>query len=113
MAEDVGAGVLDVDPAVPHDLMGEVAVFGDAHGVDFAGTAVVVVAAIVGVGVGEDDVDAAGADAGAGAGALVPVVVPALDVFDGVGVLVSVVEGRVVVVGCGVVVPEFTGAFVA
>jgi hypothetical protein len=93
MADDVGAGALHVDPAVPHDLVDEEAILRDAHGVDFAGAAVIFGAAVVGVGVGEDDVHSAAADAGCGARALAPVVIPPADVLDGVGVLVVVVGG--------------------
>ena len=95
VADDVRARSLDIDPAVPHHLVGEEAVLREPHRVDLAAAAVVLRAAMVGVGVGEDDVDAAGADARAGAGPLAPVVVPAHDVLDRVRVLVAVVGAGV------------------
>jgi hypothetical protein len=90
--------MLDVDPAVPHHLVGEEAVLGQAHGVDLAAAAVVVVAAEVGVAVREDDVDPARADAVAAARPLAPVVVPAAHVLGRVAVLVAVVVGAVALV---------------
>src|SRR6188508_2788555 len=89
--------MLDVDPAVPHHLMRKEAVFRNPHRIYFATTTIVFRAARVCIRVREDDVDTARADSSASTWTLTPVVVPACDVFDCVGVLVPVVSARILV----------------
>ena len=92
---DVDAVLLDVHPAVPHHLVGEIAVLRDTERIDHAAAAVVLYASEVGVGIGEDDLCAAGADAPAGAGPLAIIVIPAPDVLDHELVLIVVVRRRI------------------
>jgi hypothetical protein len=87
--------ILDIDPAIPHDLVGKVAVLWNAHGVDFAAAAVVLRAAMMGICVREHDIHPAAVDAAPGARTFSVIVVPAQHVFDGVGILVAVVGAGV------------------
>ena len=123
VADDMGARFFDIDPAVPHDLVGVVTVLRNSHGIDFAAAAIVLRAAVVGITVRENDVDAAGGDAGAGARTLAPVVEPAFHVLDRLGIRVAVIRTCVLafvqwplaflVVGNCQLVPELAGRFVA
>src|SRR5262245_16790769 len=91
MTDEMNVRVFRFDPTVPHDLMDEIIVLGDAHGVHFSAASIILNAARVGVGVGENDVHSAAVHARAGAGALGEIVEPANDVFDGVRILVAIV----------------------
>src|SRR5262245_51388258 len=91
MTDEMSAWLFGLDPAVPHDLVREIIVLGNAHGIDFTAASVVLHAACVRVGIGKDDVDAAAVDTCAGTRALKVIVEPANDIFDGVGILVAIV----------------------
>src|SRR5882757_8257114 len=92
MSDYVDMRFFDVDPAIPHYLVGIEAVFGDAQGVYFATAAVVLRPPIMRIRLRENDIYPAAADASAGAGAFAPIVVPAGYVFDGMGVLVTIID---------------------
>ena len=77
VADDVGLFLLLVHPSVPHHLMGEESVLGNAHGIGDAAGAIVRFAAMVRVRVGENNLHAAAADTRSRSGTLQPVVVPA------------------------------------
>ena len=91
MAYDMASMLFDVDPSVPHHLMGIVAVLGQAHGIGDATGSVVRLAAEVSVRVREDNLHAPGAHTSAATGAHPPVVVPTAYMFYGHTILVVVV----------------------
>ena len=92
MPDDVRARPLDINPSVPHHLICEVAIFGQAHRIYFAASSIILSSAMMCVRVGKDDVDAARVHAHAGAGPLAPIVIPAYDIFDRVRVLITVID---------------------
>ena len=113
MADNVDTQTLDIDPSIPHDLVGKVCVLGKAHGVHSAAAAVVVVAAVVSIGVGEDDLRSARVDTRPGARARRPIVVPAAHILNCQRILIAVIVRRIHVERRRIIVPEQPRAFVA
>ena len=71
-----------IHPSVPHHLMSEKGILGDAHSVSDAACAIVRLTTMVGVGVRKNNLHATAGNTGARAWTLTPVVVPATHHFD-------------------------------
>ena len=83
--------LLGIHPSVPDGLVDEPRVLGNAHGIDIATGAVVLLTTGMGVGVREDNLCATAVDTLALTGTCQPVLVPADDILYGQSVLVVVV----------------------
>src|SRR5258706_7377208 len=94
MSDDVRMPFFDVDPAVPHRLIGKIAVFRNAKRIDLSASAIVFGSAMMCVRIGKNDVDAARTDTLSGAGTSFPIVEPADYVLDCVRILIAVIFGR-------------------
>ena len=123
VSDDIGLLRLIIHPSVPHHLMDEEGIFGNAHRIGDATHAEVGLAPMMRVGIREHNLHAAAADAGSRAGTLHPIVVPAAHHFHGKCVhIVVVVGGRLaaiertvalLVIGIRIFVPVFAQSLVA
>ena len=82
MSHDICLWLLRLYPSVPHHLMDEEGVLGDAHGVDNTTGTIVLFATMMRVGVRKDNLYTTRGDAGARARTFAPVVVPATHHLD-------------------------------
>ena len=92
MTDDIDARTFRIYPAVPHHLMCKERIFRNTHGVSYSATTIIFYSAIVRIGIGEDNLHATRTYTITRSRTFTPVIEPANDIFDGKGILITVVD---------------------
>ena len=92
MADNINTGTFRIYPAVPHHLMCKERIFRNTHGVSYSATTIIFYSAIVRIGIGEDNLHATRTYTITRSRTFTPVIEPANDIFDGKGILITVVD---------------------